>query len=523
MKKIFAVVLILASLNFAQGVDLPDFVVSGTENVTLPVIKKNKPKLVLPLGNAFFMHKFSPEDFSVSYIAESDTNYIHPFKRNKNYRQYAKITSGFNVLPAANVFWGFPLNNGYLDFKFKGENRLNYIPFAGQTNFTGGVNLMLYTNYNADKLPRSYFDINANGNFSDYRFYGSITPSLRRKVSFGNAGVTFHHFTGDKLNLTAGVSGEDFRLLKENFTEQNVRASLGIKKKFSAFTLIGKGRFVNQKLKHNNYKVYNFVELLLAGQFNPYDNFAVSVGADVAHSGGRNSFAPYLKGKVTLAENLVFTGSWSSNANYFTNSDVVKLNPYYSLSAFTNIFSVVYNKIYFDFFYGFRDYFDVSFGFGFQKTDGFLYFESAADNIYFIPKTLDAVNGFISKLAVNFYFSRFGYLSGVLNIDREVNVANKLMPYSPIFKGQLLYNYKTPFSFWLTFGTEFYSRSYTNLKNSSSVPPYINLFLSSDYKLAKNLKLIFTINNILNRDNYLYRGYKEMPMDLQAGIEYFWR
>jgi len=523
MKKIWALVLILTSLSFAQGVDLPDFVVSGTENVTLPVIKKKKPKLVLPLGNSFFMHKFSPEDFSVSYIAESDTNYIHPFKRVKNYYQYAKITSGLNVLPAADVFWGFPLKNGFLNFKFNGENRLNYLPYAGRTNLNGGINLKIYTNYNSGKLPQSYFDINTNGNFSDYRFYGSPSPSLRRKVSFGNAGVTFHHFAGNNLNITAGVSGEDFRLLKENFSEQNIRAFLGVKKKFSDFSLIGKGRFINQKLKHSNYKVYNFAQLFLAGEFNPYNNFTVSVGANVAHSGGRNSFAPYLAGKVTLADNLVFTGSWSSTTDFIANDDVVKLNPYYSLSLFTNVFSVVYNKIYFDFYYGFQDYFDVSFGFGFQKTDGFLYFVSSPDNLYFIPKTLDAVSGFISGLKINFYFSRFGYLTGELKINREVNDANKLIPYTPVFKGKFLYNYKTPFSLLFTFGTEFYSRAYTNLSNSSSIPPYINLFLSSDYKLSKNLKLIFTINNILNRDNYRYYGYKEMPMDLQAGIEYFWR
>ncbi len=523
MKKIFLLIVVFASLTFAQGVELPDFVVSGTENVTLPVIKKKKPKLVLPLGNHFFMHKFSPEDFSVSYIAETDTNYINPFTRHKNFSQYAKITSGFNVLPAAQVFWGFPLKNGFLNFDFNGYNQLNYLPYSGRTTYNGNINLRLFTNYNADKLPRSYFDIYTKGDYKDYRFFGSSSPSLRRKVSFGIAGVTFHHFTGNRINVLAKVSGEDFRLLKENFTEQNVRAFIGIKKKFSSFTLIGKGRFINQKLKKNYYKVYNFGEFLLAAEFEPYENFAVSVGSNIAHSGGRNSFAPYLKGRVELTDNLVFVGSWSSHTRFTTNSDVVNLNPYYSLSSFTNNFSVVYNKIFFSFFYGFRNYFDVSLGFGFQSTDGFLYFEQSESNAYFVPKTLDAVKGFISDFKVNFYLSRFGYLSGALKIDREVNGENKLIPYAPIFNGKLLYNYKTPFSISVTAGVEFFSRSYTNLRNSSSIPPYINLFGSADYKMTKNLKLIFKANNILNRDNYRFGGYKELPMDLQAGIEYFWR
>ncbi len=523
MKKFLVLISLFSfSLIFAQGVDIPDFVVSGTENVTLPIIKKKKPEPLLPLGNDFFLHKFSPEDFSVSYIVDSDTNYILPFKRSKSFKQYAKITSGFNTLPEAKVFWGFPLENGYLSLGFGGKNQLNYIPYAGRTDLNGNVHLKLFTNYNSGKLPASQFDIFTQGYYQDFRFFGSDNPSLRRKVSFGTAGVTFKHYSDENFNVVAGVFGEDFRMVKENFTEQNVRGFIQLKKRFTSFNLIGKGNFVNQKIKHSNYLVYNFVNFIVAGELSPYKSFSMQIGAHFAHSGGRNSFAPYLKGKVKLVDNLVFVGSWSSNSKFITSSDLQRENPYFVLGT-SNVFTTLYNKIDFAFYYSLLNFLDASIDFGFQKTDGFLYFESVSGKTGFVPKTMDAVNGFIANLNVNFYIDRFGYFSGRLNINREVDKNNKLLPYSPIFRGKFFYTYKAPFDLTLSFGSIYYSRAYINLANSSSVPPYINLFASGNYKLLKNLKLVLSINNILNKDNFRFRGYKELPMDIQLGIEYFWR
>ena len=523
MKKFIFFVLLFSSLLSAQGVDLPDFVISGSENVTLPKIKKAKPKLVLPLGKSYFRHKFTPEDFSVSYIAELDTNYVLPIKRNRSFSQYATLLAGINYLPKADVFWGFPIKNGYLNFKFIGENRLNYLPHSERSYMDGNVNLRLYTNYSSKNIPLSYFDIYANGNLHDYRFFASASPSYRRKYSLGGAGVKFHSFSKSNLNLSADISANDFRLLKENFIEQNIDALFSVKKKFSLFSLLGNFHFVNQKLKDNQYKKFNYFDFLIAGELYPYETFAIRVGANFAHSGGRNFFAPYLFGKVILTDNLVMTGGWSSSTAFISNSDMIQLNPYYSRKEFTNVFQSVYNKIHMAFYYSYLEYFDASFIFGFKQTDGMVYFGNDSDNIHYIPKTINAVNGFFTNIKFNFYSGRFGFFSGEINVDREVNAENYLIPYHPVFCSKANYNYRFNFGLLVSLGLNYYSRSYTNLSNNSSIAPYINLFASSDYKIANNLKFILRLNNLLNRENYYFTGYREPLMDFTAGVEYFWR
>ncbi len=523
MKKFLFLILLFSSLLSAQGVDLPDFVISGSENVTLPKIKKAKPKPVLPLGKSYFRHKFTPEDFSVSFIAEIDTNYILPIKRNKSFSQYVTLSAGLNYLPKAELFWGFPFNNGYLTIDFNGENRLNYLPHSERTFMNGNVNLRLYTNHNSKKIPLSYFDIYANGLLNDYRFFASVSPAVRRKYSFGKAGVKFHSFSKSNLNLAADISANDFRLLKENFVEQNVDALFSAKKKFSIFSVLGNFHYINQKLKDNRYRKYNYFDFLIAGELYPTEKFAIRVGANFAHSGGRNFLAPYLFGKVLLIDNLVMTAGWSSSTKFISNFDLIKLNPYYSRKQFNNIFQSVYNKIHLALYYSYLKYFDVSLLLGFKQTDGMVYFNYGSDNIHYIPITIDAVNGFFTNIKFNLYTGKFGFFSGEFNVDREVNTENKLIPYHPVFNSKAVYNYRFDFGALVSLGVNFYSRSYTNLKNSSSIAPYINLFASTDYKIANNLKFILRLNNLLNRENYYFTGYREPLMDVTAGLEYFWR
>ena len=68
----------------------------------------------------------------------------------------------------------------------------------------------------------------------------------------------------------------------------------------------------------------------------------------------------------------------------------------------------------------------------------------------------------------------------------------------------------------------FLSGAYTDIKNTNSLKPYVDIGLKLIYKFNNNFHLTFELNNLINNNNYLWQGYKEIPLDAIGGIVYQW-
>ncbi|HAB50779.1 MAG TPA: hypothetical protein DCE80_01140, partial [Ignavibacteriales bacterium] len=66
------------------------------------------------------------------------------------------------------------------------------------------------------------------------------------------------------------------------------------------------------------------------------------------------------------------------------------------------------------------------------------------------------------------------------------------------------------------------SKQYIDISNDNFINPFVNLALDFTYKISPEFNLTLELNNLLNRKNYRWFEYEEMPLDLVFGLIYRW-
>jgi outer membrane receptor protein involved in Fe transport len=51
---------------------------------------------------------------------------------------------------------------------------------------------------------------------------------------------------------------------------------------------------------------------------------------------------------------------------------------------------------------------------------------------------------------------------------------------------------------------------------------FVSFFAEAGYTVARDFLFTLTINNLLNKKNYLWYGYQETPFEITGGISYRW-
>ena len=86
----------------------------------------------------------------------------------------------------------------------------------------------------------------------------------------------------------------------------------------------------------------------------------------------------------------------------------------------------------------------------------------------------------------------------------------------------MIYGYDFEFGFGFKTGINFASAVYSDVNNLNKIPGYMDLFLNMKYEIFPDFYLTLALENLINRNNQLYLGYKEKPFDIIGGIIYDW-
>ena len=97
-----------------------------------------------------------------------------------------------------------------------------------------------------------------------------------------------------------------------------------------------------------------------------------------------------------------------------------------------------------------------------------------------------------------------------------------IIPYSPQFKVSTIYSFPKISNFLISAELKFYGKSFGDIDNKVSINSFIDLGGKIKYFLFENLSINAEIQNILNKDNYIWNNYKEKPFDLILGLTYEW-
>jgi len=514
--------ILLAQNQQGEAVELPDFVIRGSESVKLPLLKKKRPFLISSLSREFFLPIYSADDLSLINFNLPDFLQFKKIKKQKKLFGSLSFSAGYFTLPAGNLNFGFNSRNLDLFLKLWGINVRDYVKYANY-NASGLIgNLDFYVNKKSRFLPAMAVKINANANRSKFFLYGSTTPSKIRKTQSLLLGVNLHYSNGSKIIFDFNFSDGLLFLNELDLKEFYPSLKGNILFDFNGFGITEAFTIKHNKVYANSVKSFseNFFDNHIAIKLQPFIPLKVKFGFYFSAQASNYLFEPTADLYYNPAEGVTFRLVYLPHSEFLSFRNLFALNKFISLSSLNGKYIGFNSDLTMSIGYEYRKKFQISGGFQFQSANKYPYFQDV--NIRGVFQPLDANNVSKARFFLNlfYYNNNFGNISALFELNDVRNGKDILLPYFPKYTLNANYSRKLFEKFEVEITLQYFSNYFTNLQHTHLIDTYLNIKANLKYSFSRKLKFDLKLNNLLNNNNFYYFGYKEEPFDLLVGVEY---
>ncbi len=531
-KEILFFLLLCSSIVFAQtdnksqSIELPAFVITGIQSVSVPIMDKEKSKFIPVVGKKFLIPNYDTEEFSL-------LDYSSPIKKEmqlnnlvERYNGLLQLGAGMQTLPVGNLYFGLNKSNFLFTSHLFGSDTHDFVPNAGYNTSGAKVKLNYFVNHKASSFAG--LSIGVEGDFmrDKYYFYGNSysMPSvdIRKNNSFYGK-----FFITNQLNRNfqygINLSTDILNMKLDGIFENVISANGFVEKKFVALSIGASGSYKVQKINNNSlgYARADYINGSAYLKFTSSKIFELKVGANYSQLDTNNILSPIAELAVFVEKGVALFLSYGGSSEFITLNTFMKENRFFQ-NGISNIFQKANSKYKVAIKYDFSDVFEVNAGFHSASYDNFHYFEDSDKNNKFNVILINDVKKMGGFLNLKINAKNYGELFANIEFQNVVDTSGNKLPYNPMLMGNLSYGYHFMFGLYSKLKLSFSRFTYTTLSNSTRIPSYINLGLSLNYSLFKNLALTCDFQNLLNKKYYLYQGYMAKPIDVIVGIEYRW-
>ncbi len=527
MKKIILIIFLFNIFTYAQegnqSVELPDFVITGNEQVKLPILKKKRPKLITTLSQEFFLP--TPDAGSISIV-----NFDNPLKKQiqlkkseHTYDGKLIVTSGMYTLPYGKFIFDKNIKHVLLHLNIYGSNETDYKPLAGYNVSGGEAAVSFFVSKNSKFLPGLKIRTFVDGYRDSYHLFATERKS-KRETKGGNAGINLEY----KLNKSAnfGINGSGNLLSDKTSGLTSNKYTLNAESQLSLQNvgISVKGTFIRLSTKSNLIKSYNknYLNATATIDVKSMRSFNAKFGTVVSYFGSDLFLSPIASFQLEVDKNIFMFAEYNPFTQFISSNDHLKKNRYidfntgqYNYIKHTSFFKLAFKYEHFKMF-------EIGAGILLESISGLPYYQdksfSGKYEIFEISKAKR--NG--AFLSVMFHPNYWGQFYSELTFSNTRNEESNVVPYYPLVSVNSVYTYDFKFGLQSEILFDYYSQIYSDISNSNKLPDYINLSLNLKYKLSSKVKLLLSGNNLLNRDNFLLNGYLLKPFEVVGGIEYRW-
>jgi len=530
IRKLF-IIFLLPVLSFAQeqtntsqSIELPEFVITGVERVSLPAAVKPKAELIPVLSEDFFKPSFSPEQLHLAEISNPVKKGIDLFTKAPDYNGRIKAGVGTVSLPTGLLSYGTSYNNGTFFAKVFGLNEREYEENAGINNSGIELNNSLFIKTTSPFLPGSEFNLGGSYYRESYRFYGSVTPALKRDLHFGEIHLNTSYLLKENFKFAVNLSDKPLYIKDLDLTENSFEADMSAEGGVRNFQLVGKLKYIGQSTDEAYGKKtgYNFISPGAYIRLKDTDNYKLEFGFNFTSFNSKNIFQPHAFAGLRLSKRFSIFGEYKPQAQLLTTYDLLHQNRFFKAGSTDNFLIDEKSAFKIALRYEYETFFEVDGGFRYSDFNSFPYFEDSLSNRgKFDLKSTEArrFTGFVNLL---FHLGPFGVFYGDAMLEQVKNDSKLYVPYQPSLKTNLSYGYNLPFGLKTGARLTYASSSYADSLNTFEIPGILDLSLHFSFEIVKNFDLFSDINNLFNRNNYYWRGYREKPADFIVGIDYRW-
>lgn len=503
------------------NVELPDFVITGSDVIRIKKAEKIKPDFISTISEDFLKPAFSPEQLEVKDLSNPLRSDLQFLDTSNFYKGSLDLGIGIYSIPEAGFAYAQPFKNGIFEGTFDGTYQRAYIDNSDRYSARGGLNLLYWIDIENNFLPGTQFDLSGDYGSSDFKLFASDIPEQKRTIVTGNAALEINNFFNDYFNFSVKLSDEYTSIDQEKFSEQFIRL-LGHGRLNLASIYIGADLDYRQQILDTD-SVDNFLEdfllvrptvgvqitKILKGKF----------GYTFANSKNETFTSPYISLAVNLDRSISFFGEYAPQPELKGNGYYLRSNDYFNPHSQTSIYFEKSNAYNLSVKYEYDKYFQV---------DGGLKYFSSKMFPYFIPDDMNGlfkndfaeVKNFNPYIDFIFYLGPYGIFFSSAELQHITDEQNNSLPYYYKYKVDASYGYNFDNGIDLKTGVSFISSRYTDIENTTELDPFIDLNFEVSYNLQPDLDLWLKAHNLLNNDNFYWAGYKELPVNVIAGFSY---
>jgi len=529
MKKYLSlIILFFSTFLFAQteqqSIELPDFVITGRQNIDIPIAVKKKPELVSTISKDFLTPQYSPEEFPLLF--SSLPVQIQPGIKlfDDYYNGTIKIQAGRYSLPTG----GLSLNQNFDNYLFNasiwGSNIQEYVPNSGYNNIGFSLGNEIFLSTRSDFLPGSKIKFGADYFRDSYRLFASKDPSFLRERNNGSVNFSIGSSYNRWINFGFGLIGNIYSLSESGLKETNLTANGLFEFKLNSFTIGAIGNYKKQSLENNisgikdnsYYSIESYIKLLLIR------SLLLTFGIDYASNTTNSLFSPFGLFEFNFDNGFTLSGKYKPHADYFNTTDIFNINRYFNPGVIDNVFRKNKTDLSILLKYEYKKMYSLSLSGRYSKIENYFYFEDAVDFGKFDLFVLPEVSIFSAGLEFLINPSYYGTFFANIKFKDVKDNFDRYVPYEPKISSSISYgcNFSPSLGFNVKYLLEL--SSYTDIINSNKLDNYHNISFSLFYELLKGFKLTADFQNILNQSNFVWKQYQEIPFDLLFGIEYRW-
>lgn len=507
-----------------QSIELPDFVITGRQTISVPEALKKKPDFIPTLSQEFFTPQFAPEELPL--LISSEPISVRPEIRSfaDNITGTLKIKASRYALPIGELILSQSFDNYLLSAKAWGSNIKEYIANAGYNN--SGVSLTndFFLSTKSDFLPGAKIKVDAEYARDSYRLFASATPTFKRETNIGSAGAAISNSYNRWINFGFGFNG-NILSFNENGLKETIISSNGLLEfKQNNFILGVKGSYSKQMLDknlsgldgENIFSAQSYLKLFPTNEFN------FTVGLNYAANSSNSFFSPFGSVEFKLNKGLTLSGEFNPHVKYFTVTDFIKRNIYFNPGLIDNVFLKYKTDINATLKYEYEKTFSLSLTGGYAKLNNYFYFNDDVNPGKFDLNILPDVKSLTGGVNILVYPARYGHLVGGIIYKNVKDQSDKLVPYEPKILASIGYGYNLSNGLGFNLRYRLAYDVYTSLVKTDKLNEYNDISLSINYELIFGLKLTADFQNILNRSNFVWKQYQEKPFDVLLGVEYRW-
>jgi len=507
------------------SVELPDFVITGRDVISVKKVNKISPDFVSTISEEFLRPVFSPDELALRDLSNPIKSDLNLLDSVSFYRGNIEAGAGLYTIPSVKASYAYPFTNGIVQGVFSGiYNRAYDIEFSDRYSISLGGHFVYWSDINNNFLPGTQSNISADIGTTSFKLFASPNPQTKRTINYGNLLIGLRNNFNKNFQFGFTLADHVTALSEEDFNDNYFRLKGESKVIISVLDLGITADYQKHYIKNSAGGKQGgdiFIFRPAAG-FKISDIFRAAIGFTFSNSGGKTFNTPYASLGLNLHNNFTIFGEYSPKAELVSSGTFLRRNEYFNA---VNYSSTYFKKSdYFDvavkFEYG--PYYQINGGIRYFNSNDYPYFVNSSDQGKFELETIkmNSINPYMDLLYHLGPYGRFYSTIDVALVKTNLDTLNKFVPYHPLINVTGTYSYRFAMGLESSIKLSYSSKTYADLSNEIQLDPILDLGLGFVYTLQPALDITLRLNNLLNNKNYRWFGYKEMPLNVIFGINY---